>query len=192
MLTNDRYWSWSLIADNDADRHAYPAMGDNGLTFDERIHARPNQRPAHLLPSADTTKPTAPATRGTRVALNAATYSARFVANADAPRAARSYRSQQMRIAFLQSHVHLVGLQETIFKQGTGKADGYWMASTGPQGKKHGITLAVNIVQPYATTARRDLYLQPRVAVAPRAILILKLHPDRFTSWGWWRQHQQT
>ena len=67
-----------------------------------------------------------------------------------------------MQTALLQSCARLVGLQETAFKQGARKADGYWMDSTGPEVKKYGITLAVNTVLPYATTARRDLKLQPR------------------------------
>ena len=94
--------------------------------------------------------------------LNAATYNTRFVAGADTPKPARRYRSQQMRLALLQSRVHLAGLQETMFKRGTCKADGYWMVSAGAQGKKYCVTLAISAVEPCATAAGRDLCLQPK------------------------------
>ena len=104
----------------------------------------------------------ATANRGARLALHVATYNARLVADMDAPRAARRCRCQQMRVAFAQNKIHLVGLQETVLKQGTCNADGYWMVSTGAQGKKCGVTLAMNAVEPYATTAGRDLCFQPK------------------------------
>ena len=88
-----------------------------------------------------------------------------------------------MRITLLQSAPNSLAYKKPCSKKGTCKADGYWIVSTGPQGKKYGVTLAANAAQPCATAAGRELRLQPRhpyVLHFEHRVLIARLRAQLF------------
>ena len=94
------------------------------------------------------------------------------------PEATRRHRSQHARLALGQCQIRVAGLQETMHKKGVFKADGLWVVSTGAKGKKCRVNLAVNLMDPYAATARSELRLLPRhvkVLRMARRILVARI-----------------